>query len=223
MQCMDPTVHSGAPDDGVTPMEGAGQIHCLTVIGQIEGHQALGGTSKSTQYEHIMPQLAALEESPRVGGLLILLNTAGGDVEAGLAIAELIAGMSKPTAALVLGGSHSIGVPIAVAARRTFIAPTGTMVLHPVRITGTVLGVPQTAAYFRRVQSRIEAFVTAHSRISAEKLRELMQRTDELVDDIGSVVIGREAVELGLCDAVGGLQDALRALHEMMEVEQHGL
>lgn len=220
LQHIDPSVCPDPQADGVTPTRGPRQIHCLTIIGQIEGHQALSGTSKSTQYEHILPQLAAVEESPDIGGLLILLNTAGGDVEAGLAIAELIAGMSKPTAALVLGGSHSIGVPIAVAAKRTFIAPTGTMVLHPVRITGTVLGVPQTSAYFRRVQGRIEQFVTGHSRITVETLRRLMQRTDELVDDIGSVVTGKEAVELGLCDAVGGLQDALRALHEMMEVQQ---
>lgn len=221
MQRQDPSVQPASQDDGVTPTPGPGRIHCLTIIGQVEGHQALSGVSKATQYEHILPQLAAIEEAADIGGLLILLNTAGGDVEAGLAIAELIAGMSKPTAALVLGGSHSIGVPIAVAAKRTFIAPTGTMVLHPVRITGTVLGVPQTSAYFRRVQGRIESFVTTHSHISRETLRELMQRTDELVDDIGSVVTGQEAVDLGLCDEVGGLQDALRALHEMMEVEPH--
>ena len=200
----------------------AGQIHVLTIIGQIEGHQALSGTTKATQYEEILPRLAAVEQAADISGLLILLNTAGGDVEAGLAIAELIAGMSKPTAALVLGGSHSIGVPIAVAAKRTFIAPTGTMVLHPVRITGTVLGVPQTSAYFHRVQGRIEAFVTAHSRISPQRLRTLMQRTDELVDDIGSSLTGREAVEEGLCDAVGGLQDALRALYDMMEERPYG-
>ena len=200
----------------------AGQIHVLTISGQIEGHQALSGTTKATQYEEILPRLAAVEQAADIGGLLILLNTAGGDVEAGLAIAELIAGMSKPTAALVLGGSHSIGVPIAVAAKRTFIAPTGTMVLHPVRITGTVLGVPQTSAYFHRVQGRIEAFVTAHSRISPQRLRALMQRTDELVDDIGSSLTGREAVEEGLCDAVGGLQDALRALYDMMEERPYG-
>lgn len=200
------------------PGQDAPGIHCLTIIGQIEGHQSLGGASKSTQYEDVLPQLAAIETDPRIGGLLILLNTAGGDVEAGLAIAELIAGMGKPTVALVLGGSHSIGVPIAVAARKTFIAPTGTMVLHPVRITGTVLGVPQTSAYFRRVQGRIESFVTTHSRIPLDTLRQLMQRTDELVDDIGSVVTGAQAVDLGLCDGVGGLQDALRALQTMMEV-----
>ena len=200
----------------------AGQIHVLTIIGQIEGHQALSGTTKATQYEEILPRLAAVEQAADISGLLILLNTAGGDVEAGLAIAELIAGMSKPTAALVLGGSHSIGVPIAVAAKQTFIAPTGTMVLHPVRITGTVLGVPQTSAYFHRVQGRIEAFVTAHSRISPQRLRTLMQRTDELVDDIGSSLTGREAVEEGLCDAVGGLQDALRALYDMMEERPYG-
>jgi ATP-dependent protease ClpP protease subunit len=214
LQCQAPNIRPEGPAEQ--------QIHVLPIIGQIEGHQALGGTTKATQYEDLLPRLAAVEQARDIGGLLILLNTAGGDVEAGLAIAELIAGMSKPTAALVLGGSHSIGVPIAVAARRTFIAPTGTMVLHPVRITGTVLGVPQTAAYFRRVQGRIEAFVTAHSRISAERLRQLMQRTDELVDDIGSSLTGREAVEEGLCHQVGGLQDALRALYEMMEEMPHG-
>ena len=219
MQQIDPSPCPEAGEEGLTPMPGKAGIHCLTIIGQVEGHQSLGSTSKATQYEHILPQLAAVEESPHIGGLLVLLNTVGGDVEAGLAIAELIAGMSKPTAALVLGGSHSIGVPIAVAARRTFIAPTGTMVLHPVRITGTVLGVPQTADYFRRVQGRIETFVTTHSRIAPEQLRTLMQRTDQLADDIGSVVTGSEAVELGLCDAVGTLRDALGALHEMMEVQ----
>lgn len=208
-------------DDGIVSVGGKKQIHCLTIIGQIEGHQALSTQSKTTQYEHILPQLAAIEESSEIGGLLILLNTAGGDVEAGLAIAELIAGMAKPTVSLILGGSHSIGVPIAVAAKRTLIAPTATMTLHPVRISGTVLGVPQTTEYFRRVQSRIVSFVTANSGIDAGTLRELMLRTDELVDDIGSVVTGKEAVTLGLCDAVGGLQDALRALHDMMEVE-HG-
>lgn len=208
-------------DDGIVSVGGSRQIHCLTIIGQIEGHQSLSAQSKTTQYEHILPQLAAIEESADIGGLLILLNTAGGDVEAGLAIAELIAGMAKPTVALVLGGSHSIGVPIAVAAKKTFIAPTATMTLHPVRISGTVLGVPQTTEYFRRVQSRIVAFVTANSNIPAETLRGLMLKTDELVDDIGSVVSGQEAVELGLCDEMGGLRDALRALHEMMEVE-HG-
>ena len=209
-------------DLGSAVTQGRHAIHCLAIIGHIEGHQLLSSQTKTTKYEHILPMLASIEESEDIDGLLILLNTAGGDVEAGLAIAELIAGMSKPTAALVLGGSHSIGVPIAVAAKRTFIAPTGTMVLHPVRITGTVLGVPQTSAYFRRVQGRIEAFVTAHSRISPQRLRALMQRTDELVDDIGSSLTGREAVEEGLCDAVGGLQDALRALYDMMEERPYG-
>ena len=188
-------------------------IHCLAVVGQIEGHTLLPAAMKTTKYEHVMPLLAAVEESPEIRGLLILLNTAGGDVEAGLGIAELIAGMKTPTASLVLGGGHSIGVPLAAAARRSFIAPSAAMTLHPVRLTGVVLGVPQTYDYLARVQGRIVDFITAHSRISEAKLTELMLRTGELAGDVGSVVDGAEAVALGLIDELGGLSDALDYLH----------
>ena len=190
------------------------QIHCLTIVGQIEGHTLLPASVKTTKYEHLMPLLAAIEESPEIRGLLILLNTVGGDVEAGLGIAELIAGMETPTASLVLGGGHSIGMPIAAAASRSFIAPTAAMTLHPVRLTGVVIGVPQTYTYLARVQSRIVRFITQHTRISEDKLTELMLRTGELAGDVGSVVEGEEAVALGLIDELGGLRDALRYLHE---------
>ena len=190
------------------------QIHCLTIAGQIEGHTVLPSSVKTTKYEHLMPLLAAIEESPEIRGLLILLNTVGGDVEAGLGIAELIAGMETPTASLVLGGGHSIGMPIAAAASRSFIAPTAAMTLHPVRLTGVVIGVPQTYTYLARVQRRIERFLPQHTRISEEKLTELMLRTGELAGDVGSVVEGEEAVALGLIDELGGLRDALRYLHE---------
>lgn len=190
-----------------------GGIHCLTIIGQIEGHQPLGDDAKTTKYEHILPMLAAIEETDEIGGLLILLNTMGGDVEAGLAIAELIAGMKKPSCSLVLGGGHSIGVPLAAAARRSFIAPSAAMTIHPVRLNGVVIGVPQTFNYFARIQERIVRFVTTHSRCKREDYLRLMTNTDELANDVGSVIYGEEAVELGLIDAVGTLSDALDYLH----------
>lgn len=193
-----------------------GSIHCLTIVGQIEGHQALSSQTKTTRYEHILPLLASIEESPDIAGLLILLNTAGGDVEAGLAIAEVIAGMTKPTVSLVLGGGHSIGVPLAVAAKQCFIAPTASMTLHPVRMNGTVLGVPQVGAYFARIQDSIVDFITANSRISPEALRALMQRNGQLMGEAGSVLYGREAVEAGLCDRLGSLKEALACLHAMI-------
>lgn len=193
-----------------------GSIHCLTIVGQIEGHQALSSQTKTTRYEHILPLLASIEESPDIAGLLILLNTAGGDVEAGLAIAEVIAGMTKPTVSLVLGGGHSIGVPLAVAAKQCFIAPTASMTLHPVRMNGTVLGVPQVGAYFARIQDSIVDFITANSRISPEALRALMQRNGQLMGEAGSVLYGREAVEAGLCDRLGSLKEALACLHTMI-------
>lgn len=193
-----------------------GSIHCLTIVGQIEGHQALSSQTKTTRYEHILPLLASIEESPDIAGLLILLNTAGGDVEAGLAIAEIIAGMTKPTVSLVLGGGHSIGVPLAVAAKQCFIAPTASMTLHPVRMNGTVLGVPQVGAYFARIQDSIVDFITANSRISPEALRALMQRNGQLMGEAGSVLYGREAVEAGLCDRLGSLKEALACLHAMI-------
>ena len=191
----------------------AGSIHCLTIVGQIEGHQLLPEDTKSTKYEHVLPLIAAVEESPEIEGLLILLNTMGGDVEAGLAIAELIAGMKKPTASLVLGGGHSIGVPLAVAAKRSMIASSAAMTIHPVRLNGVVIGVPQTYNYFARIQERIVGFVTEHSRVSREDYLKLMTNTDELANDIGSVIYGREAVELGLIDSLGTLSDALAYLH----------
>lgn len=194
----------------------AGQIHCLAIVGEIEGHTLLPSTAKTTKYEHVMPLLAAVEESPEIRGLLILLNTVGGDVEAGLGLAELIAGMKTPTASLVLGGGHSIGVPLAVAAERSFIAPSAAMTLHPVRFTGVVIGVEQTYSYLARVQERIVRFITGHSRIPEEALTELMLRTGELAGDVGSVVDGAEAVRLGLIDALGTLSDALAYLHRRM-------
>lgn len=190
-----------------------GSIHCLTIVGQIEGHQLLPEDAKTTKYEHILPLIAAVEESPEIEGLLILLNTMGGDVEAGLAMAELIAGMKKPTVSLVLGGGHSIGVPLAVAAKRSLIAPSAAMTIHPVRVNGVVIGVPQTYNYFSRIQERIVSFVTEHSNISREDYLRLMTNTDELANDVGSVIYGSEAVELGLIDSLGTLSDALDWLH----------
>ena len=201
---------------GSARLDGRDAIHCLTIVGQIEGHQMLSSQTKTTRYEHILPLLASIEESPDIDGLLILLNTAGGDVEAGLAIAELIAGMDKPTVSLVLGGGHSIGVPLAVAAKKCFIAPTASMTLHPVRMNGQVQGVPQIAAYFQRIQESIVDFITANSRISPEALRALMQRNGQLMGEAGSVLYGREAVEAGLCDRLGSLKEALACLHAMI-------
>ena len=193
--------------------EKLGEIHCVTIIGQVEGHQVLGEDVKTTKYEHIMPLLAAVEESPEVGGLLILLNTVGGDVDAGLGIAEMIAGMRKPTASLILGGGHSIGAPLAVAADRSYIAPSAAVTLHPVRLTGVVLGAPQTYRYFEQMQERIVGFLTAHSAISRERLLGYMLATDALANDMGTVLTGDACVECGLIDALGGLSDALAWLH----------
>ena len=194
-----------------------GIIHCLTIVGQVEGHQILPDDNKTTKYEHVMPLLAAVEESEEIKGLLILLNTVGGDVEAGLGIAELIAGMKKPTVSLVLGGGHSIGVPLAVAAKRSFIAPSAAMTIHPVRLNGVVIGVPQTYNYFARIQERIVGFVIGHSNVSREKYTELMMTTDEIANDVGSVIYGEEAVACGLIDAIGTLSDALDYLHREIE------
>ena len=194
-----------------------GSIHCLSLIGQIEGHQILPDDVKTTKYEHILPTIAAIEEAPEITALLILLNTAGGDVEAGLAIAEMIAGMSKPTASLVLGGGHSIGVPLAVSADRSFIAPSASVTVHPVRITGVVIGASQTYDYLARMQARITAFVTSHSRIPEAQFTSLMSDTTQLANDVGSILTGQETVEAGLIDAVGSLSDALRYLHERSE------
>ena len=195
----------------------AQNIHCLTIVGQIEGHQLLPEDVKTTKYEHVLPLIAAIEESAEIEGLLILLNTMGGDVEAGLAIAELIAGMKKPNVSLVLGGGHSIGVPLAVAAKRSMIAPSAAMTIHPVRLNGVVIGVPQTYNYFNRIQERIVSFVTDHSRVKREEYLRLMTNTDELANDVGSVIYGQEAVEKGLIDGIGTLSDALAYLHEEIE------
>lgn len=197
----------------VTAQTPQGMIQCLTIIGQVEGHQVMPEDTKTTKYEHVMPLLAAVEESEEIKGLLILLNTVGGDVEAGLGIAELIAGMKKPTVSLVLGGGHSIGVPLAVAAKRSFIAPSAAMTIHPVRLNGVVIGVPQTYNYFARIQERIVGFVTSHSNISRERYNELMLATDEIANDVGSVIYGEEAVSCGLIDSIGTLSDALDYLH----------
>ncbi len=195
---------------------GKGKVHVLTVVGQIEGHQMLPADSKSTKYEHVMPLLAMVEESDEVDGLLVLLNTVGGDIEAGLAIAELISSMSKPTVSLVLGGGHSIGVPLAVSAKRSFIAPSAAMTIHPVRMNGLIIGVPQTFYYFERIQERIIQFVTANSNVEREDFTRLMLQTGQLAADVGSVIYGEEAVQLGIIDQIGGLSDALGCLHEMI-------
>ena len=197
-----------------------GTIYVLTIVGQVEGHQLLPPDSKSTKYEHILPLLAMIEGNAKSDGLLLLLNNGGGDVEAGLAIAELIASMSKPTVSLVLGGSHSIGVPLAVSASRSFIAPSAAMTIHPVRINGLVIGIPQSFYYFERIQDRINQFVTANSRIKREDLTRLTLQTGELSADVGTVVHGAEAVELGLIDAMGGLSDALECLYDMIRAQK---
>lgn len=194
-------------------------IHCLTIIGQIEGHYILPSQNKTTKYEHVIPQLVAIEESKEIDGLLIILNTVGGDVEAGLAIAELLSTMKTPTASLVLGGGHSIGVPLAVSCKRSFIVPTATMTVHPVRMNGTVLGVPQTLSYFEKMQDRIARFVENNSQITAEEFRALMMKTGELIMDVGTVLDGEEAVKFGLVDELGGLSDALDYLESVIERE----
>lgn len=204
----------------VTIDKGGHYIHCLTVIGQIEGHYILPPQNKTTKYEHVIPQLVAIEESASIDGLLIILNTVGGDIEAGLAIAELVAGMKKPTVSLVLGGGHSIGVPLAVSSQHSFIAPSATMTIHPVRMNGLVLGVPQTLSYFDKMQERIVRFVSENSNISGEHFKELMMATGELVMDVGTVLDGEQAVKEGLIDSLGGLSDALDCLYDMIEKKE---
>ena len=194
-----------------------GNVYCLTLLGQIEGHTTAPNPAKTTQYEHVLPLLAKLEESDEVDGVLFLLNTVGGDVEAGLAIAELIAGMTKPTVSIVLGGSHSIGVPLAVAAKHSFAVPSAAMTIHPVRMSGTVIAAPQTYNYFQRLQERIVAFVAGHSGIRAEEFQALMLRKDDMAADVGSVVYGEEAVRLKLIDHIGGLSDGLQCLYRQIE------
>ncbi len=205
---------------GVTARKGKHVIHCLTIIGQVEGHFILPAQNKTTKYEHVIPQLVAVEEDPEIEGLVIILNTVGGDVEAGLAIAELLSGMKKPTVSLVLGGGHSIGVPLACSAKKSFIVPSATMTVHPVRMNGLVLGVPQTLSYFDKMQERIVKFVTDNSRITAERFRELMMNKNELVMDVGTVLDGQTAVDEGLIDALGGVSDVIDSLYKMIEEEQ---
>lgn len=194
-----------------------GSIYTLTIIGQIEGHQVAPETVKTTKYEHILPLLAGIEESNEIDGLLLLLNTVGGDIEAGLAIAEMIAGMKKPTVSLVLGGGHSIGIPLAVCTKRSFITPTASMTVHPVRMTGLVVGAPQTFRYFQRIQEQIADFVTANSRISRDAFEQYMMATGEMATDVGTILYGKEAVTSGLIDQLGGLSDALTSLHCMIK------
>ena len=197
--------------------DGKHKIFCLTIIGEIEGHNVLPEQSKSTKYEHVIPQLVSIEESNEIDGLLIILNTVGGDVEAGLALAELISGMKKPTVSFVLGGGHSIGVPLAVSAKKSFIAPSATMTVHPVRTNGLMIGVPRMMNHFARMQSRITDFVVNHSNISAEKFTELMMNTKEMVTDVGSVISGERAVEVGLIDSIGNLSTVIESLYEMID------
>ena len=198
-----------------------GSIYTLTIIGQIEGHQVAPETVKTTKYEHVLPLLATIEESEEIDGLLLLLNTVGGDIEAGLAISELIAGMKKPTVSLVLGGGHSIGIPLAVSAKKSMIAPTASMMIHPVRMSGVVVGAPATYHYFQRIQEQITDFVTANSKISREKFSQYMMATGQIATDVGTIVYGREAVESGLIDSLGSLHDALDALHRMISASKN--
>lgn len=204
---------------GITVSLGDKKIECISIIGLIEGHYLVGDNQKTTKYEHILPLLLSAEQDPAVSGIIVLINTMGGDVEAGLAISEMIASMSKPTVSLVLGGSHSIGVPLAVSCQRSFIVPSATMMIHPVRITGTVIGAPQTFYYFEKMQERITKFVSDHSRITKERFSELMMQTDEIATDVGSIINGEQAVREGLIDSLGGLCDALEAIKQMAEKE----
>lgn len=211
-----PEENSIAQTGSITAKTKHGTVHCITIIGQIEGHMELPSQNKTTKYEHLIPQITAVEQSDEIDGLLILLNTVGGDVEAGLAIAELIAGMRKPTVSLVLGGGHSIGVPLAVAAKKSFIAASAAMTIHPVRMNGTIIAVPQAFEYLAKIQERIVDFITSHSKIKSDRLLELMRETGQLTADVGTVISGETAVETGLIDKVGTLSDALDALYQMM-------
>ena len=215
-QQIDKIIETGS----ITSDKGKHVIHCLTIIGQIEGHYILPSQNKTTKYEHVIPQLVAIEEDPDIEGLIIILNTVGGDVEAGLAIAELIAGMKTPTVSLVLGGGHSIGVPLAVSAKRSFIAPSATMTIHPVRMNGLVLGVPQTLSYFDKMQERIIKFIVDNSHVSAERVHSLMMQTGEMVMDVGTMIDGEQAVKEGIIDNLGSLSDAISSLYEMIESEE---
>ena len=201
--------------------EESSPIQLLTIIGEVEGHECLAANSKTTKYEHVIPMLAAVEENPQIQGLLVLINTVGGDVESGLAIAEMIASISKPSVSLVLGGSHSIGVPLAVSTDYSFIVPTGTMMIHPVRLNGMIIGVRQSYDYFKRIQDRITGFVTSHCKISEKRLLELMMDTKTLTRDVGSILVGEEAVKEGLIHEVGTIKEAIAKLHELIEKNKH--
>ncbi|MBE7041187.1 MAG: translocation-enhancing protein TepA [Ruminococcaceae bacterium] len=208
-------------DFGMTDVENPrGNIHTLTIVGQVEGHMLLPSQNKSTKYEHVLPLLVSIEQNEKVDGLLVVLNTIGGDVEAGLAISEMIASMQKPTVSLVLGGGHSIGVPLAVSAKRSFIVPSATMTIHPIRMNGTVIGVPQTYEYFNKMQERVVNFVVKNSGIKKEVFTELMMKTGEIANDVGCILLGDEAVNCGLVDEVGGIREALECLYSMIEQEK---
>ncbi len=215
-----PEENSIAETGSITAKTSRGTVHSITIVGQIEGHMELPVQNKTTKYEHLIPQITAVEQAEDIDGLLILLNTVGGDVEAGLAIAELIAGMSKPTVSLVLGGGHSIGVPLAVAAKRSFIAASAAMTIHPVRMNGTIIAVPQAFEYLTKIQERIVDFITTHSGITARRLQELMRETGQLTSDVGTVISGQQAVEYGIIDQVGTLSNALSALYDMIEASK---
>lgn len=217
-----PAENNIAGTGSVTAHTARGTVHCITIVGQIEGHMELPAQNKTTKYEHLIPQIAAAEQAEEIDGMLVLLNTVGGDVEAGLAIAELIAGMTKPTVSLVLGGGHSIGVPLAVAAKKSFIAASAAMTIHPVRMNGTIIAVPQAFEYLAKIQERIVDFITAHSAISAERLQQLMREAGQLTADVGTVISGKQAVTLGLIDQVGTLSDALDALYDMIAARRKG-
>lgn len=205
-------------DFGVSSIKNSrGNIQCLTVVGQIEGHMMLPPQNKTTKYEHILPLLVAVEKDEETDGLIILLNTVGGDVEAGLAISEMVSGMKKPTVSLVLGGGHSIGVPLAVCAKHSFIVPSATMTIHPIRMSGTVIGVPQTYEYFNKMQERVVDFVVRNSSVKKKKFTELMMRTGEIANDVGSIILGKEAVDIGLIDEIGGIDEALRCLYKQID------
>lgn len=214
---LDESVNEDESDGSVTINLNGNYIHCLTIIGQIEGHYTLPTNTKTTKYEHIIPRIVAIEENKDVSGLLLVLNTIGGDIEAGLAIAELVSGMKKPTVSLVLGGGHSIGIPLAVSAKKSFIVPSASMTVHPVRMNGLVLGVPQTMTYLKKMEERVVGFIERNSKIKAERFRELMLNSDELISDFGTVLLGEEAVKEGLIDKVGTLSDALECFTQMIE------
>ena len=214
---LDESVNEEESDGSVTINVNGKYIHCLTIIGQIEGHYTLPNTTKTTKYEHIIPRIVAIEENKDVSGLLLVLNTIGGDIEAGLAIAELISGMKKPTVSIVLGGGHSIGIPLAVSAKKSFIVPSASMTVHPVRMNGLVLGVPQTMSYLKKMEERVVGFIERNSNINAERFRQLMLNSEELISDFGTVLLGEEAVKEGLIDKVGSLSDALESFAQLIE------